>query len=320
MPRPVPTFHDFVGHKKVVDLLRRQLAGSQAHRRPFPHTLFTGASGLGKTLLARALAAEYGATLVTAMGDIAMTDLVNKLMALNTTDFLFIDEAHLLKSAAQQLLYEAIDQCRVPRIPGSVAASAPREENETTATIRPCTIILATDQPGSLKNALQKRMALRVPLGYYPIDELREISYRMATDMNLLLSPQAARLIAKVSAGLPRRVRHHLQNLQNHFPDSDDHQLSVPQVREFLAAFDIDDKGLGVQERQYLSYLHAAGSASVETLALYLGLDCEFVRHQIEPLLLRERFLKIGSGGRQLTHVGEAWITKSTADQHLKGN
>jgi Holliday junction resolvasome RuvABC ATP-dependent DNA helicase subunit len=87
MSHPIPKFHDFVGHKKVVDLLRRQLEGVQARREPFPHTLIVGASGLGKTLLAKALAAEYGAEIVKTIGDISKADMVDRLVALNENDF-----------------------------------------------------------------------------------------------------------------------------------------------------------------------------------------------------------------------------------------
>jgi Holliday junction DNA helicase RuvB len=311
MPRPVPTFHDFVGQKKVVDLLLRQLNGVQSRGEPFPHTLVTGTSGLGKTMLAQALAAEYKTAIVMTIGDISKTDLVDRLVALSENDFLFIDEAHALKGALQELLYEAIDSLRVPRVQGSVAASAPQKEGEDAVEIKPCSIILATDQPGGLLNALQKRMSLKVALTYYPIEELKAIVDRMATSKNLLLSPQAARLIAQVSAGLPRRVKHHLQNLRNHFRDSERHQLSVTQVREFLMDFDIDDKGLGTQERQYLDYLKDVGSASLESLAICLGLDTDYVHRQVEQILLRERLVKIGHGGRQLTPMGLDWINKN---------
>ena len=310
MPRPIPKFHNFVGHKKVVDLLRRQLEGVQARGEPFPHTLITGASGLGKTLLAEALAAEYDASLVKTIGDISKAGLVDRLVALSTNDFLFIDEAHALKRSVQELLYEAIDNLWVPRVPDSVAASAPQQEGEDGVTIKPCTILLASDLPGGLSNALQKRMALRVALNYYPIDELKEIVERLASDIDVLLSPHAARLIAQVSVGLPRRAKQYLQTLRNHFSDSEKQQVSVPQVREFLAAFGIDDKGLGTQDRQYLDYLKDVGAASLESLAICLGLDCDFVRRQIESVLLRQRLVKIGPSGRTLTPMGLDWINK----------
>jgi Holliday junction DNA helicase RuvB len=137
---------------------------------------------------------------------------------------------------------------------------------------------------------------------------------RVATQINVLLSPQAARLLANVSAGLPRRAEQLLESLRNHFPNAEDDQLSVSQVREFLKDCDIDDKGLGAQEHRYLHYLRSVGSVSLESLAIFLGLDSDFVRRQIEPLLLREGLVRIGPGGRQLTPPGLDWINGQGQD------
>jgi Holliday junction DNA helicase RuvB len=310
MPRRVSAFHDFVGQKELVDQLRRQAAGAQALKQSFPHTLILGSSGLGKTRLARATAAEYGTEVIETMGDLSKAELVNRLVALNENDFLFIDEAHALKNPMQELLYGAIDHCQVPRVPGTKAANGSLQDLETPVEIRPFTLILATDQPSRILNALQKRMALKVPINYYAVEELKEIVERVAKRMDLHLTAQAAHLLAKVSAGVPRRVEHHLQNLQRHHSDARQEQIGVPQVREFLAAFDIDDKGLGAQERAYLNFLRNVEAASLESLAIRLGVDSEYVRRQIEPLLLREHLVAIGSSGRRLTQAGEEWVNQ----------
>jgi Holliday junction resolvasome RuvABC ATP-dependent DNA helicase subunit len=54
MSHPIPTFRNFVGHKKIVARLRQQVDGAKLRREPFPHMLLTGTSGVGKTMLARA--------------------------------------------------------------------------------------------------------------------------------------------------------------------------------------------------------------------------------------------------------------------------
>lgn len=86
-------------------------------------------------------------------------------------------------------------------------------------------------------------------------------------------------------------------------------------MEEFLAAFQIDVKGLGGPEHQYLHYLCESGSASLESLAIHVGLDCGFVRHQIEPLLIRENLVVIGRNGRRLTPAGKQWINQSEIKQ-----
>ena len=58
MPRPVYSFRNFIGQRKVVELLLRQLRGAIARGEPFPTACFAGPSGVGKTLLAKTLAGE----------------------------------------------------------------------------------------------------------------------------------------------------------------------------------------------------------------------------------------------------------------------
>lgn len=324
MPRPIQTFRGFVGRKEIVDLLKRQIAGALARRQTFPHSEFVGPSGVGKTLLAQAMAAEFGANLIMTTGYISRAELADRLIALKIGDFIFVDEAHAMKAPEQELLLGAIDDLSVPVIKGSTlvkgsaVASVPQEEVAKTVEIKPFTLFLATDQPGALRNALQERMRLKISLGYYTIAELREIVDRMATIEDILISPQAARLIAQVSAGLPRRAKHHLQNLRTHFSNSEQVQVSLQQVREFLRDFKIDDKGLGPHEHQYLAYLKRVGAASLESLAICLGLDCSYVRHQIEPLLLRECLVKIVPGGRKLTPAGRMWIVQQNTTDNAQ--
>lgn len=306
MPRPVPTFRDFIGQKPIVDLLRRQLEGAQSLSEPFPSTVFIGPSGIGKTRLAEALAAEFGTRLVKVMGHLTAEALVANVQALQFGDFFFIDEAQNLSPACQEMLFHIIDDLKVsiptPTPPGRKPTLSATPE----LSVQPHTVILATDRPGKLLNALQKRMALHVRLGYYSPRELKEIVDRIASDLNLLISPQAAKLIAQVSAGLPRRAKHHLENLRRHLSECREQQISQRMVRQFLVEFGIDDDGLGERELEYLSYLAEVGSASLESLALYLGLDSVFVRQQIEPVLQRQRLIVIGSGGRKLSRRGHA--------------
>src|SRR5262249_33915633 len=113
MARPAPRFHKFIGHAKIVAQLRRELTGSMARGEPMPHALFTGTSGVGKTQLARALAAERGAKLVRVLGTVCQQELIRKLKRLRDGDFLFVDEAHNLKHPLQELLYEVIDRRKV---------------------------------------------------------------------------------------------------------------------------------------------------------------------------------------------------------------
>lgn len=311
MSRPLPRFHDFVGQRKAVKLLARQLDGVKSRGEPFPHTAFFGPSGVGKTLLAKALAKEYGTNLIQANGFYTSEELASILSNVKACDFVFIDECHNLRPKAQELLYGVIDHLIIPDFTTEkLTPDLTTEKNTSRKEVAPCTIILATDQPGSLLNALDKRLQLKISLDYYATSELVEIAKLVATELDVLLSSQSANRIARISHGLPRAVKFHLRNLRNHFPDAERRQLTVDDIRGFMRAFGLDQRGLEARDRKYLRLLERHEKASLETLSSHLGLDADFVRRQVEPRLMRQSLICISSGGRQLTDSGREWISK----------
>ena len=310
MPRAVPRFHDFIGQKEVIEPLVRQVQGAKARAEPVLHTLISGPSGVGKTVLAGAIATETGFTLVEAkQKDLESEEkLTELLLRLKPCDILFIDEAHQLSFPLQELLYKAIDRRLVPNFnpPSDNLSEVVPPEVE----INPFTLILGTDQPEKLLNALLKRMVNDITLRYYNVAELRDIVAKIAKDLKLLLTRQSAGVIARVSAGLPRAAKHHLQKLRQDSPISESQSLGLPEVRRYLAAWHIDSLGLEPRDRRYLEYLRELQVASLESIALYLGLSSAFVRRYIEPKLVRNGFIIIGRRGRQLTPKGREWIAK----------
>ena len=135
------------------------------------------------------------------------------------------------------------------------------------------------------------------------------------------MSPHGARLIAEVSGGLPRKAKHHLQNMRRHIPGAQSRQIHLKEVRRFLREFGVDAKGLTAQDRLYLSYLRDVGSASLESLAICLGLDAPYVRQQIEPLLIQQhRLVVIGPSGRRLTPAGKQWIEQHNSNTVKENN
>jgi len=312
--RPAHRFNDFIGQSKIVGHLRRQMAGALARGEPFPHCLLTGTSGLGKTFLASALAAEYKTTVHEVMGDVDRYELVNKLTGLQANDFFLIDECHRLGHFEQELLMRAIDTKTVPplaRGPSAKKQDQPAKDIE----IQPWTLILATDQPGKLVNALRKRVVLHEHLRPYSVKEMRAIVEYMADQQNLLVSHQAAGLIARVSMGIARNARMLLQSLRLHFIDAESKQLGMPEVREYLRSAGISQLGMDILQRTYLRELAKRSNASLEAMALILGVDQNYVQQQIEAPLLRRSLVQIDSRGRQLSDAGKTLIARWTGSR-----
>ena len=302
MPRPAPRLNEFIGHKIIIGYLRDLIEGAIARGEPFPDLLLTGPSGSGKTLLARAVAAEYGTRLITAMGDEPRDVLAGKLIALSKNDFLFIDECHQLDCLDQEMLRVAIDERYVPD--PETRGSDPKKCPPARVALQPFTLILATDQPGQLQKALRKRVRV-VSLTYYSVNELKDVVALMASKLKLLVSPQAARRIAEVSSGLPRLAQMHLRDVRVLFPDAEQRKLGLDDIRRYLSQAGFDEHGLNGLQRRYLAFLNEKGAASIETIALCLGTDTDFVRQEIEPHLVLSGLVTIGPAGRRLTHRGQ---------------
>lgn len=318
MPRKPPRFHGFVGQKKILDHLLRLLEGAKAQGKPLPHCIFKGTSGSGKTTLAYALADEYGTTCIHANGHDNLETLCTKLRKLNACDILLIDEAHNLTPAAQELLYTAIDKREIhgwayqgTQKPGSTPAPC--------IEIQPWSLILATDRAGKLRDALKKRIAVTVWLRPYTETEMREIVDRMASDEGLLMKAQGANLISKISDGNPRKARHHIQQLAMFYATGPDEALTLHDIRRYLNSAGIDADGFSPEHRHYLRKLHTFGKASIDSLAITLHEDNDSVKYEIESKLIQNGLIRFGSGGRELTPTGLAWIEsniKHQKDQH----
>jgi holliday junction DNA helicase RuvB len=305
--------HEFVGQKEVLAPVLRIQDGAMARGEPSPHMLFRGTSGTGKSLASATLGKRAGTTVIKFVGKATPPEVATRLVGMKPCDIAFFDEAHRLPEDAQELLFEVID---AGQIPGHIVNPAGPKEP---VTIPPITLIFATDRPGKLLNALLKRIPLVVRFRAYRLDELREIVALIADRRKVLLSPQAAGRLAQVCHGLPRRAEHHVDGLRLTFEDSERRQLGAEDVREYLSGLRIDEDGFGEDERLFVRFLRRNRSASVETLAGYLGTDIDYVKAQVEQALRFRGLVTVGHRGRVLTKKGREWAKINLPTKPSKG-
>ena len=308
MARPIESFHGFCGQSAIVQSLRDHCTGAMAKGTPLPHICFMGQSGMGKTELARAVSTEMGTTCHSffASPSTKRWQLALALSKVKKADIFFLDEIHALADGVQECLYPAIDKLQVPQVDPVTHRIV---ENEW-VTIPPFTLICASDQAGKLKNALRQRLVLRYTLGDYAEQEMRVIVGNRASELGVLLSPQAATRIAQAARGVPRRARHILHSLQTCLEDP---SVTVTKIaaNRHLASIGIDKDDLNGNDRAYLGVLgRRSGFVSLETLAMQLGLDDITLKREVEQHLTKRELVSVDSRGRSLTDKGRKYVAE----------
>jgi Holliday junction DNA helicase RuvB len=315
MGRPLQDFNGFYGQQNAVKRIKNLCIGCKALAKPLPHMLFRGASGIGKSEFARATAKEMGFTVHPLYCTPSTTTgkLVEMLKGLNEGDLFFLDESHNLSKDCQELLYPVIDSLTLPNTKGA------GDEGTEPVTIKPFTLVLASDQLGNMLNALQRRIAVNITLEEYTLDEMRAITSSYASNSGLDLSPQAITRIAEAARGIPRKIKFLIEEMRIHLGAenagksemvSTDRELTKPEIERILKVIGIDEDNLCEIDRRYLRFLVLKSKPiSLQNLSVILELDKGSIQRDIEGYLIKLNLIEINCG-RILTEAGRKLILK----------
>lgn len=311
MARRPSKWHDFIGQKRPIRYVGRLIEGSKTLGRPIPSIALVGRSGCGKSCFARAIAQGYGSQLQTLSASRETTAAVvcGVLSNLQHADMLFVDNADVLGSDAQEVLYQAIDECKVP-----VVRDNGRLDRTQLVSVADFTLILATNQPGKLKPALQKRLEV-LQFDPYSEEELRAIVQKVAEEEGVEITGQAAGRLAGAAQGSPRTIARLFELLRRLAPDAE--RYDKTHVQDLLDEEGIDHLGLWTHQREYLRVLagREAATVSLDYLAAKLGCDIAYVR-QIETYLVELGFVQAASSrGRRLTSEGQRAVNDAAGGE-----
>ena len=260
---------------------------------------------MGKTAIASCVSKELGTNLLPlfASPQTKRWQLARLLSQVKRCDVVFIDEIHQLHDSVQEVLYPAIDNHKV-----AIVDEANRIQENQWLDIPQFSVIVATDQPGAIVNALRQRMALRYVLQPYSTPEMRVIVSNRAAEIGILLSPQACSRIAEAARGVPRRAKHILQSLHTVIEDAGV-IVSKTMSNAHLASIGIDRENLTESDRRYLGVLGRANRCvSLNNLSQSLGLDEASVVRDVEPYLMQMELISVESRGRSLTEQGRRYV------------
>ena len=298
--RPL-SLRDFTGQEAARANLKIFIEAAKTRNDALDHVLFVGPPGLGKTTLAQIVARELGVNFRSTSGPVIAKagDLAAQLTNLEQGDVLFIDEIHRLNPAVEEILYPAMEDFQLDLIIGEGPAA-----RSVKIDLARFTLIGATTRAGLLTTPLRDRFGIPVRLNFYTPEELELIIKRGARVLNVGMSEDGAREIAKRSRGTPRIAGRLLRRVRDFAIVEGIDIVSRELADRSLSLLEVDSIGLDIMDRRYLNMLavnFGGGPVGIETIAAALSEPRDAIEDIIEPYLLQQGFLQRTPRGRLLT-------------------
>ena len=291
----------FIGQAAVRENLSVFIAAARQRGEAIDHVLFHGPPGLGKTTLARIVSQELGVGFRATSGPVITKagDLAAVLTNLQPRDVLFVDEIHRLNSAVEEVLYPAMEDGELDLIIGEgPAARSVRIE------LPPFTLVGATTRLGLLTTPLRERFGISLRLEFYSPEDLTTIVRRGAALLELEMSEDGAREVARRARGTPRIAGRLLRRVRDFALVEESLPVDRKVADHALSRLDVDDRGLDTMDRRYLRHIaevHLGGPVGVDTLGAALSEERDTLEDVVEPYLIQQGFIQRTPRGRMLT-------------------
>jgi Holliday junction DNA helicase RuvB len=295
------TLDDFVGQERVKEQLRIALSAAKARGEALDHVLLVGPPGLGKTSLANIIREELGVGIRTVAGP-----------SLERRD---IDEIHRMSSAAEEILYPALEDFRLDVVMGQGVSA-----NTLTLTLAPFTLVGATTRTGLLTSPLRDRFGMTFRLDYYDAGQLGQIVKRSARILGVEIADDAAEEIAGRSRGTPRIANRILRRVRDVAQVRHQGSITTAIAREALELLEVDEAGLERIDRSLLRTIvekFDGGPVGLTTLAASLGEEPDTIEDVYEPFLLQLGYIQRTPRGRTITKLGRAHVGAVDPDSKL---
>ena len=296
------TLDEFIGQGAIKKNLRIYVAAAKQRGEPLDHVLLAGPPGLGKTSLARILATEMGVNLHTTSGPSLERagDMAAILTNLEEGDFLFVDEIHRLNRQIEEVLYPAMEDYAMDIVLGQgPSARTIRMDLER------FTLVGATTRTGLMTKPLLDRFGVTEKLDYYGFEDLEQIVVRAARILDIPISEEGARQLARRSRGTPRVANRLLKRVRDYAQVEGDGRIDDETANAALEMQGVDDLGLDRADRDYLGLVidkFDGGPVGVGTISVALGEARDTVEDVYEPYLLQSGLIQRTPRGRIATN------------------
>lgn len=301
---------DYIGQSEVKENMKVFIEAAKMRGEALDHVLLYGPPGLGKTTMAYIIANELGVNIKTASGPSIEKsgDLAAILSTLEPGDVLFIDEIHRMPRFIEEILYPAMEDFTLDIIIGTDG-----QTRNIKIDLPPFTLVGATTRAGDLTSPLRDRFGIVNKLQYYSVEELTDIVKRTSEVLDMVITDDAAYVLATRSRGTPRIANNLFKRVRDFALVDGMDYIDVDVTNKALDRLKIDAKGLDVTDKEILITIiekFNGGPVGIDSLATAIGEEVSTIEDMYEPYLIQIGYIKRTSRGRIVTEECKKYFNK----------
>jgi len=293
------TWDGFVGQERAVAQLKAACYSARYRQQRMDHCLIaSGIAGVGKTSLAKLIAADLGTGLIEISGPMKVDDARPILQGMQDNDVLFWDEIHQAVSGgaakAEWLLQLLQDGVLVTKSGVEVLPKI--------------TIIAATTDVQKLPTTIIGRFPIKPVIERYTLDQAIQIAHTVAKKLgygDLVPYYEDLSIIATASNGNPRDMRALLIALRDVYLAHQQFDLETA-----LDWVGVTQDGLTRVAQDYLICLLTMFEGKAGQTSIGSALNEPGPLRHTEQLLVQAGYITITPGGREMTEDG---VTRTVA-------